>query len=54
MLGHHSPGFTLSIYSHVLDGEHAPALDLGVALQSPEEAIEGDATDVDEPTLLAA
>jgi hypothetical protein len=32
-LGHHSPAFTLSVYAHLLEGEEAPALDLGIALQ---------------------
>lgn len=27
-LGHHSPAFTLTVYAHLLQGEHAPALDL--------------------------
>jgi len=27
-LGHHSPVFTLSVYTHLLDGDEAPALDL--------------------------
>ena len=52
MLGHHSPGFTLTTYTHLLDGEHAPALDLAVALkpkaeEAAEPVIEGDATEVD-------
>jgi len=28
VLGHHSPAFTLSVYTHLLPGEGAPALDL--------------------------
>jgi hypothetical protein len=48
MLGHLSPGFTLATYTHPLDGEHAPALDLAVALKPrAEEAIEGEATELD-------
>jgi len=31
VLGHHSPAFTLSVYTHLLPGEGAPALDLGTA-----------------------
>jgi integrase len=31
-LGHHSPAFTLTVYTHLLDGEHAPALDLSSEL----------------------
>jgi integrase len=27
-LGHHSPAFTLTVYTHLLEGEHAPPLDL--------------------------
>ena len=59
MLGHHSPGFTLATYTHLLDGEHAPALDLSVALkprseEDAEQVIEGDATEVDERVVLAA
>jgi integrase len=30
VLGHHSPAFTLSVYTHLLPGEGAPALDLGI------------------------
>ena len=59
MLGHHSPGFTLATYTHLLDGEHAPALDLAVALRPKDEkevesVIECDATEVAEPAVLAA
>jgi len=32
VLGHHSPSFTLSVYTHLLPGEEAPALDLGDVL----------------------
>jgi integrase len=28
VLGHHSPAFTLSVYTHLLPGEEAPALDV--------------------------
>jgi integrase len=31
-LGHHSAAFTLSIYTHLLPGEEAPAIDLATAL----------------------
>jgi integrase len=31
-LGHHSPAFTLTVYTHLLEGEHAPALDLRAEL----------------------
>jgi integrase len=31
-LGHHSPAFTLTVYTHLLEGEHAPALHLGAEL----------------------
>ncbi len=31
-LGHHSAAFTLDVYVHLLEGEEAPALDLGEAL----------------------
>ena len=31
-LGHHSPAFTLTVYTHLLEGEHAPALDLRLEL----------------------
>ncbi|UTI63921.1 site-specific integrase [Paraconexibacter antarcticus] len=31
-LGHHSPAFTLETYTHLLKGEHAPALDLALEL----------------------
>jgi hypothetical protein len=31
-LGHRSPAFTLTVYTHLLDGEHAPALELGAEL----------------------
>jgi integrase len=30
-LGHHSPAFTLSVYTHLLEGEEVDALDLAVA-----------------------
>jgi integrase len=33
-LGHHSPAFTLTVYTHLLDGEHAPALHLGRELRT--------------------
>jgi len=35
-LGHYSPAFTLTVYTHLLDGEHAPALDLGRELGAPQ------------------
>jgi integrase len=35
-LGHHSPAFTLTVYTHLLDGEHAPALDLARELHAPQ------------------
>jgi integrase len=31
VLGHHSAAFTLSTYVHLLEGDEAPALDLGSA-----------------------
>ena len=34
-LGHHSAAFTLDVYAHLLDGEDAPALDLGAVLPEP-------------------
>lgn len=33
-LGHHSPAFTLTVYTHLLDGEHAPALSLTSELRA--------------------
>jgi integrase len=36
-LGHHSPAFTLTVYTHLLDGEHAPALDLQSELRTATE-----------------
>ena len=35
-LGHHSPAFTLTVYTHLLDGEHAPALNLVRELPTPQ------------------
>jgi integrase len=32
-LGHHSPAFTLTVYTHLLDDEHAPALELEAELR---------------------
>jgi integrase len=32
-LGHHSPAFTLTVYTHLLEGEHAPALSLDAELR---------------------
>jgi hypothetical protein len=29
-----SPAFTLTVYTHLLDGEHAPALDLSSELSA--------------------
>ncbi|WP_354700518.1 integrase [Paraconexibacter sp. AEG42_29] len=36
-LGHHSPAFTLTVYTHLLQGEHAQPLDLDQELTSPAE-----------------
>ena len=36
-LGHHSPAFTLSVYTHLLPGDEAPALDLAEELEKPAE-----------------
>lgn len=33
LLGHHSPAFTMATYVHLLDGQGAPALDLGLELR---------------------
>lgn len=34
VLGHHSPAFTLSVYTHLLPGEEAPALELGPPIRA--------------------
>jgi integrase len=36
-LGHHSAAFTLTVYTYLLDGEHAPALDLWSELRTATE-----------------
>jgi hypothetical protein len=41
VLGHHSASYTLDKYSHVLEGEEAPALDLGIALAGAEDGENG-------------
>lgn len=33
-LGHHSPAFTLTVYTHLLPGDEVPALDLSDALST--------------------
>jgi hypothetical protein len=49
-LGHHSPAFTLTVYTHLLDGEHAPPLELASELtravpsQAPRAACGGAVT----------
>lgn len=35
-LGHHSPAFTLSVYTQLLPGDEAPALDITEALRTDE------------------
>lgn len=37
-LGHHSPAFTLTRYTHLLPGEEAPALELAAAMSIRSEA----------------
>jgi hypothetical protein len=36
VLGHHSAAFTLSVYTHLIPGEGAPALELADALSGSE------------------
>ena len=37
-LGHHSPGFTLTRYTHLLPGDEAPPLELSAAMSIRSES----------------